>query len=56
MSELLDKQVNPQKENLKKMLSGFTRAPTSPQKGAMKVETRKKRWAPKMFLLGGRSS
>ena len=31
MSELLDKQVNEQKESLKK-LPGFTRAPVSPRK------------------------
>ena len=31
MSESLDKQVNAQKENLKK-LPGFTQAPVSPQK------------------------
>ena len=31
MSELLDKQVNVQKESLKK-LPGFTKAPASPQK------------------------
>ena len=32
MSELLDKQVNVQKENLKKIFLGFTQAPASPQK------------------------
>ena len=40
MSELLDKQVNVQKESLKK-LPGFTRAPTSPRKSAMKMKERK---------------
>ena len=40
MSELLDKQVNVQKESLKKLL-GFTQAPASPHKKCamkMKVE------------------
>ena len=40
MSELLDKQVNVQKESLKK-LPGFTKAPASPRKKCamkMKVE------------------
>ena len=40
MSELLDKQVNVQKESLKK-LPGFTQAPTSPQKCVMKMKERK---------------
>ena len=43
MSELLDKQVNVQKEGLKKF-PGFTQAPTSPQKCVMKMkESRKKK-------------
>ena len=42
MSELLDKQVNVQKESLKK-LPGFTQAPASPRKKcAMKMKERKK--------------
>ena len=43
MSELFDKEVNAQKESLKKLL-GFTQAPASPRKKcAMKMkETRKK--------------
>ena len=42
MSELLDKQVNLQKESLKK-LPGFTQAPASPRKKcAMKMKERKK--------------
>ena len=32
MIELLDKQMNAQKENLIKKLLGFTQAPTSPRK------------------------
>ena len=39
MSELLDKQVNVQKESLKN-LPGFARAPASPH--AMKMKERKK--------------
>ena len=43
MSELLDKQVNVQKESLKK-LPGFTQAPASPRKKcAMKMKERKKK-------------
>ena len=42
MSELLDKQVNVQKESLKKLL-GLTKAPASPRKKcAMKIKERKK--------------
>ena len=42
MSELLDKQVNVQKESLKK-LPGFMQAPASPRKKcAMKMKERKK--------------
>ena len=52
MSELFDK-VNAQKENL----PGFMQAPASPQKVCNENErsTKKKRWAPKIFLMGGRS-
>ena len=46
MSELFDKEVNAQKENLKKMLPGFTQAPASSHKPMIKVcdenETRNK--------------
>ena len=43
MSELLDKQVNVQKESWKK-LQGFTQVPASPRKKvAMKVKQRKKK-------------
>ena len=31
MSELFDKEMNAQKENLKKILPGFTQAPASPR-------------------------
>ena len=41
MSELFDKEVNAQKESLKK-LPGFTQAPASPQKCAMKMNETKK--------------
>ena len=42
MSELLDKQLNVQKESLKK-LPGFTQTPASPRKKcAMKMKERKK--------------
>ena len=41
MSELLDKQVNPQKESFKKILSGFTQAPASPQKVCDENEPKK---------------
>ena len=52
MSELLDKQVNAQKENLN--TSGVhtsSRKPTKKCAMKMKVEIKKKRQAPKIFLL-----
>ena len=66
MSELVDKQVNVQKESLKK-LPGFTQNSRKPtqnsrkptKKCAMKMKQRnkqrKKRRAPKIFFDGGRS-
>ena len=65
MSELVDKQVNVQKESLKK-IPGFTqnsRKPTQTsrkptKKCAMKIKEtnkEKKRQAPKIFFDGGRS-
>ena len=71
MSELVDKQVNVQKESLKK-LPGFTQNSRKPtqnsrkpmKKCAMKMketkkqrnkQRKKKRWAPKIFFDGGRS-
>ena len=43
MSELLDKQLNVQKESLKK-LPGLTKTPASPRKKcAMKIKERKKK-------------
>ena len=66
MSELVDKQVNVQKESLKK-LPGFTQNSRKPtqnsrkptKKCAMKMKEtnkqRKKRRAPKIFFDGGRS-
>ena len=64
MSELylVDKQVNVQKESLKK-LPGFTQNSRKPtKKCAMKMKEtnketnkEKKRWAPKIFFDGGRS-
>ena len=54
MSELVDKQVNVQKESLKKLL-GFTQNSRKPtKKCAMKMKERnkeKKRQAPKIFLI-----
>ena len=57
MNELLDKQVNAQKENLKKYFRGSRELPQATKKCAMimKVETKKKQRAPKIFLLRGRS-
>ena len=54
MSELVDKQVNVQKESLKK-LPGFTQNSRKPtKKCAMKMKEtnkqRKKQWAPKIFF------
>ena len=67
MSELVDKQVNVQKESLKK-LPGFTQTSRKPtqnsrkptKKCAMKMketnkQRKKKRRAPKIFFDGGRS-
>ena len=67
MSELVDKQVNVQKESLKK-LPGFTQNSRKPtqnsrkptKKCAMKMketnkQRKKKRRAPKIFFDGGRS-
>ena len=58
MSELVDKQVNVQKESLKK-LPGFTQNSRKPtKKCAMKMKEtnkEKKRRAPKIFFDGGRS-
>ena len=59
MSELVDKQVNVQKESLKK-LPGFTQNSRKPtKKCAMKMKEinkeRKKRRAPKIFFVVGRS-
>ena len=62
MSELVDKQVNAQKESLKK-LPGFTQNSRKPtqnsrkptKKCAMKMKQRKKRRASKIFFDGGRS-
>ena len=59
LSELVDKQVNVQKESLKK-LPGFTQNSCKPMKKcAMKMKQtnkqRKKQQAPKIFFDGGRS-
>ena len=54
MSELLDKQVNVQKESLKK-LPGFTQAPASPrEKCAMKMKE-KNDYRVKIFVVKGRT-
>ena len=60
MSELLDKQVNAQKDILKKYFRGSHKLPQAHEKVYNENESRtkkqrKKRWAPKIFLLGGRS-
>ena len=56
MSELVDKQVNVQKESLKK-LPGFTQSSSKPtKKCAMKMRHKEKKLrAPKIFFDGGRS-
>ena len=55
MSELFDKQVNAQKESLKK-LPGFIQALASPQKRcAMKMKVEKSYGHLKKFLMEGRS-
>ena len=55
MSELLDKQVNAQKEDLKK-LPGFMQAPASPQKSVMKMKEKKNKmtYHVKIFVVTGR--
>ena len=53
--KLLDKQVNIQTENLKKYFRGSRELLQAHEKVCNENETRKKRWAPKIFLLGGRS-
>ena len=55
MSELLDKQVNAQKENLKKYFRDSRELPEAHKKCAMKMKEEKKRQAPKIFLWAGRS-
>ena len=54
MSELLDKKVNAQKENLKKYFQGSRELPQAHKKvrDEKKVETKKKRRVPKIFMLG----
>ena len=57
MSELLDKQVNAQKENLKKYFRGSRELPHAHEKVCNEDESRKKKKprAPKIFLWAGRS-
>ena len=55
MSELFDKEVNAQKENLKKFFRGSRKLPQAHNKVCDENETRKKRRAPKIFLMEGRS-
>ena len=55
MSELFDKEVNAQKENLKKCFRGSRKLPQAHDKCAMKMKQEKKRQAPKIFLWAGRS-
>ena len=54
MSELFDKEVNAQKESLKKLL-GFTQAPACPRKMCDENETKKEKndARVKMFLVEG---
>ena len=54
MSELVDKQVNVQKEGLKK-LPGFTQNSHKPTKKCVMKMKETKRRAPKIFLMEGRS-
>ena len=58
MSELVDKQVNVQKESLKKTSGVHAKLPQAHEKCAMKMKERnkeKKRRAPKIFFVVGRS-
>ena len=56
MSELFDKEVNAQKESLKKTSGVHASSCMPTKKVAMKMKNkqiRKKRWAPKIFLMEG---
>ena len=62
MSELVDKQVNVQKESLKKTSGVHAKLPQAHEKVCDENERnketkkqRKKRWAPKILLMTGRS-
>ena len=59
MSELFDKEVNAQKESLKKNFRGSRELPHAHERGCDENERnkqiRKKRWAPKIFLMEGGS-
>ena len=60
MSELVDKQVNVQKESLKKTSRVHANLPQAHKKCAMKMKEKKtnkekKRRVPKIFLMEGRS-
>ena len=61
MSELVDKQVNVQKESLKKTSGVHAKLPQAHEKCAMKMKEtnketkKKKRRAPKILLMTGRS-
>ena len=56
MGELVDKQVNVQKESLKKTSGVHAKLPQAHKKVCDENETKKKkRWAPKILLMTGRS-
>ena len=55
MSELLDKQVNAQKENLKKYFRDSRELPEAHEKVCNENERKRKRRAPKIFLWAGRN-
>ena len=55
MSELFDKEVNAQKESLKKTSGVHVSSHKPTKKCAMKMKEEKKRRAAKIFLMVGRS-
>ena len=55
MSEVLDKQVNAQKENLKKYFRDSRKLPEAHEKVCDENERKRKRQVPKVFLWAGRS-
>ena len=55
MSELFDKELNAQKESLKKNFRGSRKLPHAHEKVCDENERKKKRRAPKIFLWSERS-